>query len=266
MSRSPGDPSIFVATINCFTSLNQLSMKQLNALPLIIATLVTLVLPGSLWAQPSANLSISRISPQGTLVQGTGNRIRVTIVNSGPVGVSGNIPIVMTLTQGRKNTTVQRTLSGIGPNDRNGQTVMFNNLTLKSAGQVTVKVQIDPRRRIRESDRANNRKTQNFTVESQPSTQSDGSTLTVQVYHQGSWGYQGANTVKGIANAQVLVERYGSTLRTGTTDSTGRWSGQGVPSGALTVTITKHGFYKKGKTFQMTSSPKVINMEMKPGG
>ena len=234
-------------------------MKTLKSLTALFFALVLTTLVGQeAQAQIRPNLSVSAITPLGGLTQGSGNRIRVTIVNSGMVGVNTSVPIVMKLTQGRKNKIVQRTLSSIGPNDRNGQSVVFDNLTISSAGSVRVQVDIDPKERITESSRRDNRRVQTFQVAQQPTTVADGATLTVRACHLG--------TTSGIQSARVLVKRNGSNLMSGWTNANGFWQASGVDSGTLTVEVSRNGFYTKNKTFNMGSNNRELKFEMRAGG
>ena len=239
-------------------------MKTLKTLTVLFFTIaLAIIVSQEAHAQIKPNLGVNSISKQGDLVQGTGNKIKVKITNSGLVGVTGQIPVIMTLTQGRSNKIVQKILNGIGPNDNQGQTVMFDNLTLQKSGQVRVKVQIDPKRRFADSYRGNNTRTQTFTVESQPSIQTNGGTLNVIVCHLGS--YQNTNNFQGISGAQIVVKRYNSTLRTGSSDSNGRWNAEDVAAGTLTVTVSRPGFKTKVKSFAFSNGQtKQLVMELKP--
>jgi hypothetical protein len=144
--------------------------------------------------------------------------------------------------------------------------VWFNDLKMNYSGSVTIDVKVNPTQQLEESNYSNNRLIRKFNVQAAVDDwQANGHTLTVQVYHKGSWGYQGPGTFKGIQSASVQLLKDNTPLASNWTDGNGRHS-ISVGPGTYSLKVTRQGFYTKVKTFSMGTSTKELNFEMSPGG
>lgn len=242
-------------------------MKTLNFFSSVL-TLFFLVLTSTLsTASPDhailPDLRVSQISTPGGLKKGTCNKIRVTITNPSMGAAKGTIPVILYVSQQgqQPKSFVAYLQGGLGPNSNYGKTVWFQDVPIASTGTVTLKAFVNPDYQIQETVYNNNTKIVSAKVTQicgQTSPAPQGATLTITAFKEGQWNYGNYTPVAG---AKVKIVKNGQTLIK-YTGSNGKASFPGIPTGMLSITVTKTGYQTETRQFMMSSYDNNVNMEM----
>jgi len=124
-----------------------------------------LIMPMTGMAQAKPDLRVSQIMTPGGLKQGDCNKVRVNVTNSQQAGVTGEIVVILFISQnGQQPTSYVQTFENIGPNDNYGQPVWFHNIPLGGTTTVTIRAKVNPDFLIEESVFNNNDKIKDFNV------------------------------------------------------------------------------------------------------
>ncbi|MCB0670027.1 MAG: hypothetical protein KDC80_29575 [Saprospiraceae bacterium] len=242
-------------------------MKTLKFFTSVLTLFILLVIGTASHAEPGyaikPDLRVSQISTPGGLKKGRCSKVRVTVTNPSMGAAKGNIPVILYISQSGypPKSYVGYIQGGLGPNSNYGKSVWFNNVEIASTGTVTLKAFVNPDHQIQESVYSNNTKIVKATVKyvcGQSTTPPQGATLTVTAYKDGQWNY---GNYAPVSQAKVKIVKNGQTYIK-YTGSNGKATFSNIPTGMLSITVTKYGYQAATKQFMMSSYDNNTNVAM----